>query len=66
MSYSIEQTVSKNYISWPYNNKYYSWTANCTYFSFYFSLDQKFLDWKSEQKISNKIYKKLQSGSTDA
>ena len=43
-----------------------SCTPNCYYFSFYFSLNQKCWDLESEQRISNKIYKKLQPGSTDA
>ena len=43
-----------------------SWIPNCNYFSFYFSLNHKFFDLESEQRISNKIYKKLSCGSTDA
>ena len=43
-----------------------SWAPNHKYFFFYFSLNQNVLDLESEQRISNKINKKCQSGSTVA
>ena len=47
---------SKQWVKVIYSN---SCPSNCNYLSFYVSLNQKFLDLEIEQRITNKIYKKV-------
>ena len=60
MSYSIEQTMSTNYIEWPYNNKYYYWALglqNVTISAFIFLQTKNVWTGKVNKELTTKSTK---------